>query len=42
MMLTNLWDTCLQFQYKNGTLLVDGKIYVYFAGRTELATTYTD
>lgn len=41
-MLTNLWDTCLQFQYKNGTLLVDGKIYVYFAGRTELATTYTD
>lgn len=42
MNLKALWDECLQYQYKNGAILSNGKVYVYFRGRTEPATTYAN
>lgn len=41
-MLQALWPVVHQFQNKNGSILVSGKIYVYYQGRTALATTYHD
>lgn len=41
-MLQALWPVVQQFQNKNGSILVSGKIYVYYQGRTALATTYHD
>ena len=37
-----LYPLVQQFQYRNGTNLVAGKIYVYYRGRTRLATIYKD
>ena len=37
-----LWSLDQQFQNKNGSILTHGKIYVYYSGRTALATTYSD
>lgn len=37
-----LWDSVNQFNAKNGSILVSGKIYIYYQGRTALATTYHD
>ena len=37
-----LWPVTQQFQNKNGSNLVSGKIYIYYQGRTALATTYHD
>lgn len=37
-----LWDVTQQFQNKNGSILTSGKIYIYYQGRTALATTYHD
>ena len=37
-----LWPVTQQFQAKNGSNLVSGKIYIYYQGRTALATTYKD
>lgn len=42
MKLTALWSPEQQFQHKNGAILTNGKIYVYLAGRTELAQIYVD
>lgn len=42
MILTALWSPEQQFQHKNGAILTNGKIYVYLAGRTELAQIYVD
>lgn len=42
MALRALWDVTQQFQNKNGSNLTSGKIYIYFQGRTALATTYHD
>jgi hypothetical protein len=42
MVLTALWSPEQQFQHKNGAILTNGKIYVYLAGRTELADIYSD
>lgn len=42
MTLRALWPLTQQFQNKNGSNLVSGKIYVYYQGRTALATTYHD
>lgn len=41
-MLQPLFPVTQQFQAKNGSNLVSGKIYIYFQGRTALATTYHD
>lgn len=41
-MIKSLWPVTQQFQNKNGSNLVSGKIYIYFQGRTALATTYHD
>jgi hypothetical protein len=41
-MMKALWDVTNQFQNKNGSNLVSGKIYIYYQGRTALATTYHD
>lgn len=41
-MLKSLWPVTQQFQNKNGSNLVSGKIYIYYQGRTALATTYHD
>lgn len=41
MELRALWDVSQQFQNKNGSINASGKIFVYFLGRTALATTYT-
>lgn len=41
-MIKSLWPVVQQFQNKNGSNLVGGKIYIYFQGRTALATTYHD
>lgn len=41
-MLQPLFPVTQQFQAKNGSNLVGGKIYTYFQGRTALATTYHD
>ena len=42
MALRALWDVTQQFQNKNGSNLTSGKIYIYYQGRTDLATTYHD
>ena len=42
MLLRALWDVTQQFQNKNGSILTSGKIYIYYQGRTDLATTYHD
>lgn len=41
MELRALWDVSQQFQNKNGSINASGKVFVYFLGRTALATTYT-
>lgn len=41
-MIKALWDVTNQFNNKNGSILVSGKIYIYFQGRSALATTYHD
>ncbi len=42
MTLQPLFPLTQQFQNKNGSNLVGGKIYIYYQGRTALATTYHD
>lgn len=42
MTLKALFPVTQQFQNKNGSNLVGGKIYIYYQGRTSLATTYHD
>lgn len=42
MALQALWDVSNQFNNKNGSILTNGKVFVYFQGRTALATTYND
>ena len=42
MTLIPLYDLTQQFQNKNGAVLVGGRLYVYYVGRTELATTWAD
>ena len=42
MTLQALWPVTQQFQNKNGSNLVSGKVYIYYQGRTALATTYHD
>ena len=42
MALQALWAPETQFQNKNGSLLVHGKIYVQYRGRSQLAETYRD
>lgn len=42
MALQALWDVTQQFNNKNGSILTSGKIYIYYQGRTALATTYSD
>ena len=42
MTLRALWPLTQQFQNKNGSNLVSGKVYIYYQGRTALATTYHD
>ena len=37
-----LWPVTQQFNNKNGSILTSGKIYIYYQGRTALATTYND
>lgn len=37
-----LWPLSEQFQNKNGSILTNGKVYVYYRGRTSLATTWSD
>ena len=41
-MLVPLYDLTQQFNNKNGAVLVGGRLYVYYVGRTELATTWAD
>lgn len=41
-MIQALWSLDQQFQNKNGSILTHGKIYVYYKGRTALASTYSD
>ena len=41
-MLKALWPVVNQFQNKNGSNLVGGRVYIYYQGRTALATTYHD
>ena len=41
-MIQALWSLDQQFQNKNGSILTSGRIYVYYSGRTALATTYSD
>ena len=41
-MLLPLWNPVNQFNYKNGTLLVGGRVYIYYRGRSRLATIYSD
>lgn len=41
-MYKELWPLTNQFQNKNGSILTSGKIYIYYQGRTALATTYHD
>ena len=40
--LSALWPVVQQYQNKNGAILTGGKIYIYYQGRTALATTYHD
>lgn len=42
MSLKSLWPVTQQFQNKNGSNLVSGKVYIYYQGRTALATTFHD
>lgn len=42
MSLVPLYDLTQQFNNKNGAVLVGGRLYVYYVGRTELATTWAD
>ena len=42
MTLAPLYDLTQQFNNKNGAVLVGGRLYVYYVGRTELATTWAD
>ena len=42
MALQALWDVTQQFNNKNGSILTSGKIYIYYKGRTALATSYHD
>lgn len=42
MTLRALWPVTQQFQAKNGSNLVSGKVYIYYQGRTALTTTYHD
>lgn len=42
MALQALWDVTQQFNNKNGSILTSGKIYIYYQGRSALATTYHD
>ena len=42
MTLQALWPVVQQYQNKNGSILCGGKIYIYYQGRTALATTYHD
>ena len=42
MTLQPLFPVTQQFQAKNGSNLVSGKLYIYYQGRTALATTYHD
>ena len=41
-MIVPLYDLTQQFNNKNGAVLVGGRLYVYYVGRTELATTWAD
>ena len=40
--LSALWPVVQQYQNENGTILTGGKVYIYYQGRTALATTYYD
>lgn len=42
MSLRALWDVTNQFNAKNGSILTSGRVYIYYQGRTALATTYHD
>lgn len=42
MTLQPLFPVTQQFQNKNGSILTGGKVYIYYQGRTALATTYHD
>lgn len=42
MALQALWDVSNQFNNKNGSILTNGQIYVYYQGRSALATTFHD
>lgn len=42
MTLQALWDVTQQFNNKNGSILTNGKVFIYYRGRTALATTYHD
>lgn len=42
MSLKALFPVTQQFQAKNGSNLVGGRVYIYYQGRTALATTYHD
>ena len=42
MILQELYDLSNQFQNKNGSILANGRIYVYYQGRTALAPSYSD
>lgn len=42
MSLVPLFDLTQQFNNKNGAVLVGGRLYVYYVGRSELATTWAD
>lgn len=42
MTLVPLFDLTQQFNSKNGAVLVGGRLYVYYVGRSQLATTWAD
>lgn len=42
MTLVPLFDLTQQFNNKSGAILVGGRLYVYYVGRTDLATTWAD
>ena len=42
MTLRALWPVTQQFQAKNGSNLVSGKVYIYYQGRTALAEIFSD
>lgn len=41
-MILPLWNPVTQFEYLNGSVLVGGSCYIFFQGRTRLATVYKD